>query len=442
MRHTWLSWINPITCARNIFRPESADVEEPYQRYSDWRAGVGIACVLLLSLPGNRAADVIVERLVNSYLAFFVSVTLVAVFSAVYRTLKSADMSDRSRRAINQVWLRLLVLVGVFGLTAVVYVLNGGDGVPTAPYLMVPGLWLALFSFPMTWYGLRWGFGVSDIHPFLGPLVTSLTAAASFIIDRHLETGIDLEPKFIQGAIKIAALVSVVILSICEANSIKRSRGDQRGGAASFSRPPRRRPPYSQLAVTAFFLTIFMPPIGIPVTLVALVRVARNKERGAGLAVASLLVGIGIMAAVFNTVGQTSTAQGPEPTRSPPSRSGSRVGENGLMFRTARWEVRLSRLREVDGGVRADVAYRNIGTVTTTITCDNPTGGSALIFASDTVPMTDGRCVSALGTVSWVKPGTTFRTWGFFPATGHQGEKFAIRWWSFGTTPPAFSMPS
>ena len=91
-------------------------------------------------------------------------------------------MPESSRRATRQVWIRLLVFLGAIVAYLPADLSNNGD-LPTNPVLLVTGLWLAIYAFPMAWYSLRWTFGVGDVRPSLGPLVTSLAAGLTFTVD-------------------------------------------------------------------------------------------------------------------------------------------------------------------------------------------------------------------------------------------------------------------
>jgi hypothetical protein len=118
------------------------------------------------------------------------------------------------------------------------------------------------------------------------------------------------------------------------------------------------------------------------------------------------------------------------------------IGKNEVMFQTGEWTVMLDQLEPVEGGVRADVTYRNNLSIPRRITCSVGAVTSALVFATETVEMTDGRCVSAKRTITSIEPGGKFTTWAFFPTTRHRGEKVAIRWGNLGTTASDFVMPS
>lgn len=368
-----ITYLVPWSFARHVFRPETADASKPFQRLSYARAVVGLIAIVVLSTAATGDGGyALLERLSNAIIGFAVSAAVATCVVALYAVLFPRLLDDGARRMARVVFLRsaLPIVVPVLIVLALVY-LSKNEPPSGILFLLAFPLyaWCALLMPFMFFYGLRWVFGVGDVNPDLGPLVSTLAAVTTFWLDGVLPS-YDPRPEGLQTFLKVCALLSVTALSIVESTAL-------------------------------------------------------SKGYGAAFKGVSALVGVSMVASMVILAQQTSDPE-----------------SSGLMFRTAVWRVELVQLRAVNGGVRAEVTYRNEISATQNIGCPSATGGSALVFAGETVAMTDGRCARAVGTVTAVRPGATLKTWGFFPVTVPEGERFAIRWWTFGTTRSSFVMPS
>ncbi|WP_436535796.1 hypothetical protein [Actinoplanes sp. HUAS TT8] len=310
MSNRWYTWLNPFTNAKRVFNPASAGLERTVvQDLADLRAGVGLICIGYLSIPKAAVANVAVERLVNTYLSFYASLLLVAVFVGIYRWTHP-DMSAEQRRAANQVWIRLLVVLAVFAAYYPIYESNNGD-LPDNPILLILGLWLGLYSFPMGWYALRSTFGIGDVHPQLAPAVTVAVAFVAFVIDvaniKMFKVD-EVLPDNLQMPAKLAALITVCLLAAVESYQISRRKDElaargTRGPRGQQSPIPRRQQPFSKTAATGIVLSLICPPIGILAAGYAVIAIDSRRERGQGAAIAALVFAVGVTYGVLKGLG-------------------------------------------------------------------------------------------------------------------------------------------
>ncbi|GIF42535.1 hypothetical protein [Actinoplanes xinjiangensis] len=211
------TYLVPWKFARYAYRPRSADETKPFQRLSTARAYVGLVAIFVLSLPYLSGFDFTNDRINNSLIGFGATGVIAAVAAAVYAILGRPDTT--SRAAVLPVMLRGLVpplVITLIFLFAYYVEKNDVKGDAGSFLLVYPFiLWGALIVLPLLFHGLRWTFGVSEVHPLLAPLASSLGAVAAYLLDGALPTA-DLRPEALKAFLKMGALVSVIVLSLIE----------------------------------------------------------------------------------------------------------------------------------------------------------------------------------------------------------------------------------
>jgi hypothetical protein len=307
---SWISWVNPWTCARNILKPASADDRERYHRISHWRAAIGFVAIVVLSVPvKNVTGDfILAERLFSAMLAFIATAIVAALVVGGYCVVRAGRLSVGQRRAAGQVAIRVVAALAVPGFVGAFAATHRADILDFGLLWSMALLWVAVFAPAAAWYTLHWVFGVGDLHPPLAPLIAVLTAAAAWGLDIALHTIDDPRDGTLNGTvIKIGAFLSVCVISAFEWRHVRKPqsaslaggrphRGD-RPGAASPPAPAQPAADHTDaLALGAVLLALCMPPIGIVLGVGALRSASRHHRRSPPLAVAALVISAAILA--------------------------------------------------------------------------------------------------------------------------------------------------
>ncbi|HLU97283.1 MAG TPA: DUF4190 domain-containing protein [Thermobifida alba] len=282
----WTEIVNPWTCASRFFRPDGADTTRPFQRLSDWRARIGAFFIIYLSIPATGWADLVWNFIGKGSLSLFVG-AFVALTAVLLFWLGSTPPRTPAVRYYLGASVRRsagsLLITFLLGLSVRAGLL------PAVPFPLgwFLGWWVIIFALSMMWYALRWVFGVSDVHPLLGPVVSAATAVFAFTMET-----ITVQPELprdIHLLINVSGLVTVCLLAVCE---FLFELGRRRRAAPYSPPPPLLREParWNGLAVASLPVTVIACwPLGVVLAVLALRQIRQTGERGAGLARGSLV---------------------------------------------------------------------------------------------------------------------------------------------------------
>jgi len=297
MRYHWTEYANPWVFARNLFRPDTADTEKPFQRLSDWRARIGALFIIYLSIPTTGWQDIFWGFTEKASLSVFTG-SVVALVALLLFWLGSTRPLSPATKYYAQTSLKRAAMSLVITMALATSVqFRLGAAIPF-PFGWILGWWTIIFVFSMMWYSVRWLFGVSDANNLLGPVVCAITAVFAFTVEAIAKPP-DL-PHDIQVLINVSGLLTVCLLALCE---FLYEFGQGRRAAAALSayrhpaylewqapaQPPSRNASWNALAVASLPITVFACwPVGSVLAVLALRQIRLTGERGAGLAWASL----------------------------------------------------------------------------------------------------------------------------------------------------------
>ncbi|MBU2665609.1 hypothetical protein KOI35_19035 [Actinoplanes bogorensis] len=313
MRHPWYSWVNPWTCARNLFKPASANPYAPFQRLSDWRARIGLVAVVLLSVKNLDFPFLLSDRIFGAQVSFVGGGIVVGLGVAAFWYRHPDRITGLVRVAVRQVLRRVAIMAVVAGgllLSAVVVPESAQDATPDSSAVLWPIViataWLTVFGWSMMWYAIRWTYGVSEIDPMLGPAVTAVSAVVGAIVGQIVDLGDNRDPV-VSTTITVVALVSVFAIAGAEAYLVRRGPRSEPPPhpyePGRYVYPPGRRTgldafsrwiagPPSGLTITALVVLWLLPPVGFVLALISLARVGRSYHQGAGLALTALVASV------------------------------------------------------------------------------------------------------------------------------------------------------
>ncbi|MEU4237089.1 DUF4190 domain-containing protein [Actinoplanes sp. NPDC026619] len=286
---------NPWAFARYLFEPAAANPGKPFQRLSDWRARLGVACIVWLSLPDAGVRFIFWKVVTNASFSIAAGAAFAAAVAGIYWLITPKPVAPATSAYAAATVRRALLSIGITIAMGVVARI-GIVGFPVLGWLL--GLWMVAFGLAMLWFCLRWMFGVSNVNDLLGPIVTAMTAVTAFAIDKIVTTEADPRPQSIQDLIDYGGLATVLTLALIEYIVIVRTGGH---APRPYPRPyghygPQPTPwrqeqptaPLNALSIVAISTFLFCWPVSIILAVLALQQINRTGERGRGLAIIAL----------------------------------------------------------------------------------------------------------------------------------------------------------
>lgn len=174
----------PWRAARSLLKPQVGPFREDraLDRLAFWRSTIGLAVIILAAHPWRTAGDVL-ESTTDKTLttAATAMLALPLSFLALLIATRHGHRKELLRGVPRLLGRAALALIGPLGFFGMIFAFDGYDGrTPTGPdFLPIAGLvltmtWLIILSACAVYWAARTGFWLSEVHPLLAPIGTTL----------------------------------------------------------------------------------------------------------------------------------------------------------------------------------------------------------------------------------------------------------------------------
>lgn len=174
----------PWRAARFLLKPRVGPFrqDQTLDQLAFWRSAVGLAIIILAAHPWRTAGDVLestTDKTLTTAATAMLAVPL--PFLALLIATRHGHRKELLRGVPRLLGRAALALIGPLGFFGMLFAFDGYDGrtptgpdFPTIAGIAVTMLWLIILSACAVYWAARTGFWLSEVHPLLAPIGTTL----------------------------------------------------------------------------------------------------------------------------------------------------------------------------------------------------------------------------------------------------------------------------
>ncbi|MBQ0924100.1 hypothetical protein [Saccharopolyspora endophytica] len=174
----------PWRAARFLLKPRVGPFRQDrtLDQLAFWRSAIGLAVIILAAHPW-RTAGAVLESTTEKTLvtAGYAMLAVPLPFLALLIATRHGHRTELLRGVPRLLGRAALALIGPLGFFGMLFAFDGYDGrTPTGPdFLSIAGIvltmtWLIILSACAVYWAARTGFWLSEVHPLLAPIGTTL----------------------------------------------------------------------------------------------------------------------------------------------------------------------------------------------------------------------------------------------------------------------------
>lgn len=174
----------PWRAARFLLKPRVGPFRQDrtLDQLAFWRSAVGLAVIILAAHPWRTAGDVLESTTEKTLVtARYAMLAVPLPFLALLIATRHGHRKELLRGVPRLLGRAALALIGPLGIFGMLFAFDGYDGrTPTGPdFLPIAGIvltmtWLIILSACAVYWAARTGFWLSEVHPLLAPIGTTL----------------------------------------------------------------------------------------------------------------------------------------------------------------------------------------------------------------------------------------------------------------------------
>lgn len=174
----------PWRAARFLLKPRVGPFRQDrtLDQLAFWRSAIGLAVIILAAHPWRTAGDVLestTEKTLTT--AGYAMLAVPLSFLALLIATRHGHRKELLRGVPRLLGRAALALIGPLGFFGMLFAFDGYDGrTPKGPdFLSIAGIvltmtWLIILSACAVYWAARTGFWLSEVHPLLAPIGTTL----------------------------------------------------------------------------------------------------------------------------------------------------------------------------------------------------------------------------------------------------------------------------